>query len=269
MMTTPEKKPDYMELRIPKLQLNDSPINTVLALTLAICTFLLGMLFNKVQFLEKQLKENTTQQTAQTAQPQPEPTEDPRPKQVSVDDDPVLGLSDAKVTIIEFSDYECPFCKRYFDQTYPQIVKEYVDTGKVKIVYRDLPLSFHDPMATLEAVAANCARAQGDDQTYFAYHDELFKRTKSNGNGLTEADLSTIASDLGLNLSEFSTCLADAKNKEEVVKDLADASTVGATGTPTFFIGKTTPSGTILGTKLVGAQPLEAFKKVIDEELKK
>lgn len=268
-MTPPAKKPGYFELRFPRFNFSNSSINTALALTLAVCTFLLGMLYNKVLYLEKELKTNTTQQTAQTAQPQAQPTEDLTPKQVSVDDDPVLGQANAPVTLIEFSDYECPFCKRYFDQTYGQIKKEYVDTGKVKIVYRDLPLSFHDPMATLEAVAANCARAQGDDKTYFSYHDELFTRTTSNGNGLTQDDLNTIASDLGLNLSQFSTCLANEQNKEEVKKDLTNAGSLGATGTPTFFIGKSSPSGTITGSKLVGAQPFDQFKTLIEQELKK
>lgn len=270
-MKNPIKKRDYFELRLPKFSYKDTSINTVLALALAFCTFLLGMLTNKVMLLEKQLKTASQQQAAQaqTAQPQAAPTEDLSPKRVSANDDPVLGNPNAKVTMIEFSDYECPYCKRYFDQTYEQIKKEYVNKGLVKMIYRDLPLSFHNPMATLEAVAANCARAQGSDATYFAYHDELFKRTKSNGNGLTQEDLNTIAYELGLNTLQFTNCLATEQNKEEVNKDLADAGTLGATGTPTFFIGKSNASGTIMGRKLVGAQPFDQFKKVIEEELKK
>lgn len=189
------------------------------------------------------------------------------PVKVSIDDDPVLGDKNAPVTLIDFSDYECPFCKRHFDQTYSQIKKDYIDTGKVKMVYRDLPLSFHDPMATKEAIAANCAREQGDDATYFKYHDEIFKRTKSNGNGLAVDDLYTIASDLGLNPTGFKACLDSDKYKDEVQKDLADASKYGATGTPTFFIGKST-GNEIEGTMLVGAQPFNAFKTIIDEQLK-
>lgn len=269
MQSPARKKSDFMELRIPRLVFGPASANGYLITTIIVFAFFLGMLTNKVLLLEKESKATNSQATEQQAAPQAEPTEDTTPKQVSVDDDPILGNADAPVTLIEFSDYECPFCKRYFDDTYEQIKKAYVDTGKVKIVFRDLPLSFHDPMATLEAVAANCARAQGNDLNYYAYHNEIFKRTTSNGNGLTEDDLSTIASDLGLNLSQFSTCLADESNKEEVRKDLADAAAVGATGTPTFFVGKSTTSGTITGIKLVGAQPFSAFKQVIDEELKK
>jgi protein-disulfide isomerase len=182
----------------------------------------------------------------------------------SVDDDPVLGDANAPITIIEFSDYECPFCKRHFDQTLPQLMTEYVNTGEVKIVYRDLPLSFHEPMATKEAVAANCAREQGGDSKYFEYHDEIFTRTVSNGNGLAEADLTTIATDLGLNLSSFNSCLLDPAQVDEVKKDVADAGRAGATGTPTFVIGKSTSNGEINGDLVVGAQPFAAFQAVID-----
>lgn len=269
MSTPTPKKSNYMEIRLPRFTFKDTTVNGILAFSLAISTFLVGMLLNKVLYLEKELKDRTSQVTAQTAQPQAEPTEDTTPKQVSVDDDAVMGEKNAKVTLIEFSDYECPFCKRYFDDTYEQVKKEYVDTGKIKYVYRDLALSFHDPLATLEAVAANCARAQGDDTIYFQYHDEVFKKTKSNGNGLTEADLDTIALDLGLDVASFSVCVKDENNKEEVRKDVADAGAVGATGTPTFFIGKSTDNGIITGTKLVGAQPFSEFKRVIDLELEK
>ncbi len=104
--------------------------------------------------------------------------------QVSVDDDPVLGSANAPVTLIEFSDYECPFCKRHYSETYPQLKKDYIDTGKVKLVFRDLPLSFHDPVATIEAEAANCAREQGGDEAYWKMHDAIFTNTKSNGEGV-------------------------------------------------------------------------------------
>lgn len=206
------------------------------------------------------------QAPGQTAPIVPEPTDNPGPVKVSVDDDPVLGDKDAPVTIIEFSDYECPFCKRHFDQTLGQLKKDYIDKGKVKMVYRDLPLPFHDPMATTEAIAANCARDQGGDTTYFKYHDQIFKRTTSNGNGLSKDDLYTIASDLSLNSAIFKTCLDSEKYKDEVQKDLDDASKVNASGTPTFFIGKSS-DGVIEATRIVGAQPYSVFKNKIDELL--
>jgi protein-disulfide isomerase len=264
------KKPDYLEINLPRFKFGPATTNGYLMTLLLVLTFLIGMLTNKVILLEKELKGSPAPaSTAQDTAPQPVPTEPAGPIDVSVDDDPVLGDPNAPVTMIEFSDYECPFCKRYFDQTFEKIKSEYVDTGKLKIVYRDLPLSFHDPLATLEAVAANCARAQGGDTKYFEYHDEIFTRTTSNGNGLSEEDLNTIATDVGLNLSQFTTCLDSEEQKEEVANDIADASTAGATGTPSFFIGKTTSSGTITATKLVGAHPFDSFKQIIEAELEK
>jgi protein-disulfide isomerase len=195
---------------------------------------------------------------------QPEAPQQPSKGVASVDDDPVLGDKNAPVTIVEFSDYECPFCKRHFDETLPQLIKNYVDTGKAKIVFRDFPLSFHDPMATKEAIAANCAGKQGGDTAYYTYHDEIFTRTKSNGNGLSEADLTTIATDLGLNLSSFNTCLLDPVQANEVKKDIADGTAAGASGTPTFVIGRSNSSGEIDGDLVVGAQPYGAFQAIID-----
>ncbi len=223
-------------------------------------------------------------------QPTPPPDLPTEPVKVSLDDDPVLGDKNAPITIIEFSDYECPFCKRHFDQTHAQLKENYIDKGKVKLVFRDLPLPFHDPLATTEAIAANCAREQSNDAMYFKYHDELFKKTTSNGNGLKKEDLYTIATNLGLNADNLKACVEAEKYKEEVSKDLADASAVGANGTPTFFISKSDASGNItagrinpqsqasvfkatgddgklLGAALVGAQPYGQFQAVIAELL--
>lgn len=209
-----------------------------------------------------------TNPTAPPQVPNQPPPEPQGPVKVSVDDDPVLGDKNAPVTLIEFSDYECPFCKRHFSQTLPQITKDYIDTGKVKLIFRDLPLSFHDPMATTEAIAANCARDQGGDTSYFKYHNEIFNRTTSNGNGLTKDNLYTIASDLGFSSANFKTCLDSEKYKDEVQKDLADATSAGATGTPSFFIGRSSSNGIIDGTKMVGAQPYSSFQSAIDALLK-
>lgn len=108
------------------------------------------------------------------------------PGSASIDDDPILGKKDAQLTMVEFSDYECPFCKRHFTQTLPSLKKDYIDTGKVKLVYRDfIAVDGHNPAATQEAEAANCAREQGGDETYFKYHDLIFQNTKSNGEGIS------------------------------------------------------------------------------------
>ena len=198
----------------------------------------------------------------------PAPAAAPTTAKVSVDDDPVLGDKAAKVTLIEFSDYECPFCKRHFDQVHPQIKKDYIDTGKVKLVFRDYPLPFHDPMATYEAQAANCAKEQGGDSAYFKVHDEMFKQTTSNGNGLTKEKIQQIATSLGLNGANIIACADSNKYKDEVAKDLTDGSAIGVSGTPTFIIGKSDSSGTVNGSLIVGAQPYAAFQQVIDPLLK-
>lgn len=249
-------------------------LQMLLMVLLIVASFFIGSLWTKLQYLEKggTAVQGTTTVNAQgtgqqVAAPQAVPTEDLSPKKVSIDNDAVLGDKNAKVTLIDFSDYECPFCKRYFDDTFSQIKKNYIDTGKIKYVYRDLPLSFHQN-AHKEAEAAECAREQGGDEVYYKYHDEIFTRTTSNGTGLALTELSVIATDLGLDGTALQSCLDAGKYKAEVDKDLADATAVGASGTPTFFIGKSTPDGVIIGTKLVGAQPYSAFQVEIDKQLK-
>lgn len=205
--------------------------------------------------------------TAPTVPTAPTTPEEPTgPVKVSLDDDPVLGNPDAPVTIVEFSDYECPFCKRHYDQTHAQLKTNYIDTGKVKLVFRDLPLSFHDPMATTEAIAANCAKDQGGDAAYYKFHDTMFEKTTSNGNGLTKDQLYAFAGEQGLNVENFKSCVETEKFKDEVSKDLADAGNAGATGTPSFIIGKSTGSE-IEGKLVVGAQPYAAFQSEIDSLL--
>lgn len=212
-----------------------------------------------------------TQNTGTVAQASAVPVATPAdsgPVKVSLSDAPVLGDKNAKVALVEFSDYECPFCKRYYDETYSQLKKDYIDTGKIKLVFRNLPLNFHQN-AHKEAQAALCARDQGGDAVYYKYHDEMFTRTTSNGLGLAVDQLPVIAKDLGLNGETLKSCLDSGKYVSKVDSDLADASTYGATGTPSFFVGKVSADNTITGSKIVGAQPLSSFKSVIDQELSK
>lgn len=243
-----------------------NPILTpVLVILLIIGSFFLGSLTTKVKLLEEGgVTAGAQAPTNDQAKAAPAQPQQPTKGVASIDDDPILGDKNAPITIIEFSDYECPFCKRHFTDTYPKLIKEYIDTGKAKLVFRDFPLSFHDPMATKEAVAANCAKEQGGDKKYFEFHGEIFKRTTSNGNGLDDAKIKTIASDLGLNTNSFTSCLSNKEMEDEVKKDIADGSAAGASGTPTFLIGKSTSDGKIDGDLLIGAQPFAAFQAVID-----
>ncbi len=182
--------------------------------------------------------------------PPPTPTTTLEYVEVSADDDTVKGDPNAPVTIIEFSDYECPFCTRFWSDTLPQITKEYIDTGKVKHVYRDFPLGFHTS-AQKAAEASECA---GDQDMYWEMHDKLYK----NNNALAVSDLKGYAAELGLDTDAFNTCLDSGKYEDEVKSDMADGEAAGVTGTPGFFIN---------GKKLVGAQPFSAFKQIIDTEL--
>ena len=246
----------------------------LLTIVFMTASFTIGSLWTKVQYLEKSSSvvkgvtttPNTQGPGQQATPPQALPTEDTSPKQVSIDNDPVLGDKNAPITLIDFTDYECPFCRRHFEQTYSQLIKDYIDTGKVKMVVRDLPLNFHEN-AHKEAQAAECAREQGGDTAYFKFHDEIFKRTTSNGTGLSLDQLPVIAQEVGLDGDALQSCLDSEKYKDEVDKDLADATAAEATGTPTFFLGKSTSEGVITGTKIVGAQPYSVFQSEIDKLL--
>ena len=174
--------------------------------------------------------------------------------QVSADDDPAKGDENAPVTIIEFSDFQCPFCKRFFDDTLPALTQNYISTGKVKFVYRDLPLPFHSN-AENAALAAECA---DDQDKFWEMHDLIFQRQDSWASGDAASLFKGYATELGLDDSAFGSCYDSRKHVSEIQKDLADASASGASGTPTFFIN---------GQRLVGAQPYAAFQQLIEAEL--
>ena len=186
-----------------------------------------------------------------------------QPIKISVDNDPVRGNPDAPITIIEFSDFQCPFCARFHVQTLPSILEEYIDTGKVNLVYRDFPIQSIHPNALPAAVAAECANEQGK---YWQYHDTLFERQNSWSKLDTGSVISTFsqyATDIGLEQQQFDSCLGSGKYLQEVQQDLNDGRTYDITGTPGFFIG----NDDIGFVKIDGAQPFESFKKVIDSQL--
>lgn len=177
---------------------------------------------------------------------------------VSVDDDAFMGNEKAKVTIVEFSDFQCPFCRSFWSGAFQQIKKEYIDTGKVKFVFRDYPLSFHSA-SQASAEAAECADDQGK---YWEMHDKIFGEQAKQGTGTITygvAELKKWASQIGLDSAKFNQCLDSGKYKSEVEKDLADGSAYGVSGTPAFYIN---------GKLITGAQPFSEFKSVIDSELK-
>ena len=175
----------------------------------------------------------------------------PRPEvpriPISVDDDPSIGPEDAPITIIQFAEFQCPYCGRA-KQVIDQVMKKY--EGKVRMVYRDFPLSFHD-RAIPAAVAANCAGEQGK---YWEMYDKLM----SNQRALSEDDLTGHATALELDMEKWNTCRKDPAQAKEVQKDFEDGTKAGVQGTPAFFIN---------GIFLNGAVPLEQFTAIIDAEL--
>jgi len=165
------------------------------------------------------------------------------------DDDAVLGDKDASVTIVEFSDYECPFCKTFATTTMDQIKETFIDTGKANFIFRDFPLSFHTN-AKAAANAAECARSLGDDDTYFAFHDKLYA-----ADTLNQDLYKTIASELEIDETNFNQCLENETFYAEIENDILEGTNFGVNGTPTFFIN---------GETITGAQPFENFESLIN-----
>jgi protein-disulfide isomerase len=179
---------------------------------------------------------------------------------MSVGDGPALGKRDAPVTIVEFSDYQCPFCKKHFTNTLSALKTKYIDAGKVRYVFRDFPLDTIHPFARKAAEAAHCAGEQGK---FWDMHDAMF----SNQGALMEENLKGFARDMELDVEAFNACLDGGKYAKRVEADVAAGSAAGVTGTPGFFIGKTNADGKIVATGMKGAQPAAAFIQVIDRLL--
>ena len=175
--------------------------------------------------------------------------EDVKRYAVTSDGDAFLGPENAPVTIVEFSDYQCPYCVRWYQDVYARLMKDY--QGKIRFEYRDFPLYSIHPEAGPAAAAANCA---GEQNAYFPFHDALFGQK----NGLSAAAFTQYASELGLNVDQFNKCVSEQRYKSEVDADFKFASSLGVSSTPTFFVN---------GLAVVGAQPYEVFQQIIDKEL--
>jgi protein-disulfide isomerase len=178
----------------------------------------------------------------------------------SVTDAPALGRADAPVTLVEFSDYQCPYCRMFFSDTFPTLKREYIDTGKVRYVFRDYPLAQMHPQARKAAEAAHCAGEQGQ---YWEMHDLLFQNQQS----LASPQLSEHARHLGLDGAKFDTCLESEKYAARVKDGQSNGAAAGVRGTPGFIVAKTQPGDSVEGTQVRGAQPVDAFRKLIDELL--
>lgn len=181
---------------------------------------------------------------------------------LSVAGDPLKGDKNARVTLIEFSDYQCPFCARHLYQTAPQIEKDYIQTGKVRYVLKDFPIASIHPQAFKGHEAAHCA---GESGKYWEMHSRLFANQKA----MSPKDLSDHAQALALDMPKFQQCLDGGKYASKIRNDISDGQKAGVQGTPTFFLGYTEPNDSKVKVMQVirGAQPYAAFKGTIDSLL--
>jgi protein-disulfide isomerase len=214
--------------------------------------------------LQRELQEikQLLQQLARAGAP-PQPTG--APTSVTLDGDPHLGSDTARVVLIDFSDYQCPFCGRFARETMPQLDKEYISTGKVKYIFRDLPIESIHPHAVKAAMAAGCADEQGK---YWAMHYKLFDNQRQ----LDPLSLTTHAEALGLDAAKFKQCMSSNKYEGEIRADVAAAQAANIEATPSFVIGLVNaenprdPNVKVLKT-ITGAQPFQVFKAALDAAL--
>ena len=191
---------------------------------------------------------------AETQEHSPSPSPRRIDFKVQVDDDPVLGDPKAPITIVEFSDVTCPFCREHFEQVTLPLIETYVSSGLVRIAFKGFPLDVVGE-GFQAAVASNCVRAQGGDQAYFAFHMIL---NRSDG-ALDNRQLTEIAGKIGLDTAAFNRCLTGPEPIAEVVGDIQQGDRYGVTGTPSFFINQ---------IFLDGSFPLDTFVEIIERELR-
>lgn len=195
-----------------------------------------------------------------TVAPTPAPSGESRTANGDIaDDDPYLGNPNAPVAFVEFSDFQCPFCRRFYRETLSQIKERYIKTGKVKFVYRDFPISSIHDMAETYAEAGECAEDQGK---FWPMHDKIFEEQGKRGSGtisgITASDVKRWARDIGLDGAAFDQCLDSGRHASEVAKDYQDGQALGVTGTPATFIN---------GRLVVGAVPYAQFEGLIEQAL--
>ncbi len=173
-------------------------------------------------------------------------------------DELALGSATAPVTVVEFTDYQCPYCRRFQAQVWPRLKREYVDTGKVRFIVRDLPLTFHAG-AKPAAEAAHCAAEQG---RFWPMHDALL----ANGADLSAQGIEQHARAVGLDLARFDACLAAGHYAQVIARNAAQANALGLQGTPAFLVGRV-QHDEIVGQAVMGAVPYEDFDAVLREAL--
>jgi protein-disulfide isomerase len=201
----------------------------------------------------RQIRQLLEKQQAQAPQAQGEQVVKAK---VNLEGFAMLGSKEAPLTIVEFTDYQCPFCQRFHTTSFAELKKNYIDTGKVRFYSRDMPLDFH-PDAMRAAEAARCASEQGQ---FWQLRDVM----GANPNKLDMDSLVADATDLKMDVKAFRACVESEKYKNAVQTDVMEAMKIGANGTPTFVVGKSTPDG-VDGELVVGAQPYPMFDQKLQE----
>jgi protein-disulfide isomerase len=191
------------------------------------------------------------------ARPNIPTTAPPKTARIEVGKASLLGSKNAPFTLVEFTDYQCKFCKQFYDQTFHDLKKLYIDTGKLRYYSMDLPLVEIHPAALMAAQASHCAAEQG---SFWQMYDKM----KSNSNDFRSEILITYAKDIGLDAAVFRECLESDRYKKEVENIATNAKAKGVRGTPSFVIGKSTDFG-VEGELLTGALPLETFTKKLKD----
>jgi protein-disulfide isomerase len=256
-MPTKSKKSEYLIEEEPVVQDPENTItfnrNTFFSV-LVVLAFAVGILTG--YFVWGRNATSVATAPSQAEQPSGQVNEAPAATQepqyvrydISTEGYPSIGPDDAPITVVEFSDFQCPFCKRFHDETYQALLDAY--PGQIRFVYRNLPLTSIHPDAFPAAVASLCAEEQN---AYWEYHNKLFSSTTLG----TDTYLQ-YANELNLNIDEFTACLDSGKFDDFIQQDMDFAFNLGVSSTPTFFIN---------GLAIVGAQPLSSFQNIIDKEL--
>ncbi len=224
----------------------------ILAVLLVIAAFLLGVLITKVDYLEKG---QSTVVTDNIASGNDNPQSPGQKVDVGTGHLPALGDKNAKVKIVEFADFRCPFCQSLYKNAQKQIIEEYVNSGKAVFYFRHF--QFLGPASVVAGNAAECANEQGK---FWEIHDYLYDNQppESDTSMYTTQNLTQVAGTLGMNTSQFKSCMDSNKYSSNLDKDMSEGQAAGVSGTPTMFVN---------GRSIVGAEPYESIKPIIDQAL--
>ncbi len=239
----------------------DGKLILVIIVAVGLAAFLAGYVFaNETADPEKITVQESPQILEKTSSQSPSQGPLQLPKIISYDDDPMMGNPDAQFTIVEFSDFQCPFCAKFHSETLPLLMQNYINNGKVNLVFRDFPIESTHPSAVPAAHASECADDQGK---FWEMHDMIFENQViwKNMDPLQSLDLfKKYSIEIGIDADMYDSCMSSARHIDEIKEDLEDGRKYGVTGTPGFFVG----NEKVGFTKIIGAQPFSSFQRVID-----